>query len=95
MASWTVHGDGRSPGGGAIVASEERLSWPLTIGFGVQHLLAMFGTTVLVPLLTGFPATTTLLLSGVGTLLFLLLTRNRVPSYLGASVSFVVPLGVG
>jgi uracil-xanthine permease len=59
----------------------------------LQHLLAMFGTTTLVPLLTGFPVTTTLLLSGLGTLLFLLLTRNRVPSYLGASVAFVVPLG--
>ncbi|GAA0519964.1 nitrate reductase [Saccharopolyspora subtropica] len=93
MALWTVHGNGRRLVHDAVVASEERLSWPLTIGFGIQHLLAMFGTTTLVPLLTGFPVTTTLLLSGLGTLLFLLLTRNRVPSYLGASVAFVVPLG--
>ncbi|MCI2420568.1 nitrate reductase [Saccharopolyspora sp. K220] len=93
MALWTVHGNGRRLVRDAVVASEERLSWPLTIGFGLQHLLAMFGTTTLVPLLTGFPVTTTLLLSGLGTLLFLLLTRNRVPSYLGASVAFVVPLG--
>ncbi|MGI8307595.1 uracil-xanthine permease family protein [Saccharopolyspora hattusasensis] len=93
MALWTVHGNGRRLVRDAVVASGERLSWPLTIGFGLQHLLAMFGTTTLVPLLTGFPLTTTLLLSGVGTLLFLLLTRNRVPSYLGASVAFVVPLG--
>nr|WP_228046341.1 solute carrier family 23 protein [Saccharopolyspora sp. HNM0983] len=75
-----------------MVAADERVSWPLTVGFGVQHLLAMFGTTTLVPLLTGFPVTTTLLLSGVGTLLFLVLTRNRVPGYLGASTAFVVPL---
>ncbi|MBB5155692.1 uracil-xanthine permease family protein [Saccharopolyspora phatthalungensis] len=93
MALWTVHGNGRRPVPDAVVASGERLSWPLTVGFGLQHLLAMFGTTTLVPLLTGFPVTTTLLLSGLGTLLFLLLTRNRVPSYLGASVAFVVPLG--
>ncbi|PKW19445.1 uracil-xanthine permease [Saccharopolyspora spinosa] len=93
VALWTVHGNGRRLVRDAVVASEERLSWPLTTGFGLQHLLAMFGTTTLVPLLTGFPLTTTLLLSGVGTLLFLLLTRNRVPSYLGASVAFVVPLG--
>lgn len=91
MALWTVSG-GRRLVSGASVAAEERASWPLTIGFGVQHLLAMFGTTTLVPLLTGFPVATTLLLSGVGTLLFLLLTRNRVPGYLGASAAFVVPL---
>lgn len=93
MALWTVHGNGRRLLRDSVVSSEERLSWPLTIGFGVQHLLAMFGTTTLVPLLTGFPVATTLLLSGLGTLLFLLVTRNRVPSYLGASVAFAVPMG--
>ncbi|MFC7340680.1 uracil-xanthine permease family protein [Saccharopolyspora griseoalba] len=93
MALWTVHGNGRRLLRDSVVSSEERLSWPLTVGFGLQHLLAMFGTTTLVPLLTGFPVATTLLLSGLGTLLFLLVTRNRVPSYLGASVAFVVPMG--
>lgn len=93
MALWTVHGNGRELGDDAVVGSEERVSWPRTIGFGLQHLLAMFGTTTLVPLLTGFPVTTTMLFSGVGTLLFLLVTRNRVPSYLGSSLAFVVPLG--
>ena len=92
MALWTVHGNGRCLVDDAVVAADERLNWPLTVGFGLQHLVAMFGSTTLVPLLTGFPATTTLLLSGVGTLLFLLVTRNRVPGYLGASVAFVVPL---
>jgi uracil-xanthine permease len=92
VALWAVHGNGRRLLRDSVVSSEERLSWPLTIGFGVQHLLAMFGTTTLVPLLTGFPVATTLLLSGVGTLLFLVITRNRVPSYLGSSVAFVVPM---
>ncbi|MBQ0924820.1 uracil-xanthine permease family protein [Saccharopolyspora endophytica] len=92
MALWAVHGNGRRLLRDSVVSSEERLSWPLTIGFGVQHLLAMFGTTTLVPLLTGFPVATTLLMSGVGTLLFLVITRNRVPSYLGSSVAFVVPM---
>ncbi|GAA2356032.1 solute carrier family 23 protein [Saccharopolyspora halophila] len=92
MALWAVHGNGRRLLRDSVVSSEERLSWPLTIGFGLQHLLAMFGTTTLVPLLTGFPVATTLLMSGLGTLLFLLVTRNRVPSYLGASVAFVVPM---
>src|SRR5690606_35851073 len=52
----------------------------------------MFGATFLVPILTGFPVTTTLLFSGVGTLLFLLLTRNRLPSYLGSSFAFIAPI---
>ncbi|WP_460954423.1 uracil-xanthine permease family protein [Parasphingorhabdus pacifica] len=69
------------------------MSWPRTVGFGMQHLLAMFGTTTFVPLLTGFPVATTMLFSGLGTLLFLLVTRNRVPSYLGSSLAFIVPLG--
>ncbi|GGS38682.1 nitrate reductase [Actinokineospora fastidiosa] len=77
---------------GEVVAPHERLSWPLTIGLGLQHVAAMFSATVLVPALTGFPVTTTLLFSGVGTLLFLVITRNRVPSYLGSSFAFIAPL---
>lgn len=92
MALWAVHGDGRRLGDDEVVRSDERLSWPLTVGLGLQHLAAMAGATVLVPTLTGFPVSTTLLFSGLGTLLFLLITRNRVPSYLGASYAFVAPL---
>ncbi|XGP77906.1 solute carrier family 23 protein [Actinokineospora auranticolor] len=92
MALWSVHGDGRRVPDGAVVAPGERLSWPLTIGFGAQHVAAMFSATVLVPTLTKFPVTTTLLFSGVGTLLFLVITRNRVPSYLGSSFAFIAPL---
>lgn len=91
MALWTVHGDGRVTDS-ETVAPQERLSWPLTIGFGVQHLIAMFGATVLVPLATGLPIATTLFFSGIGTLLFLVITKNRVPSYLGSSFAFVAPL---
>ncbi|NYH78010.1 uracil-xanthine permease [Actinopolyspora biskrensis] len=93
MALWAVRGNGRQPPDGEDVATDERLSWPLTVGLGFQHLFAMFGATVLVPRMTGLPVSTTLLTSGAGTLLFLLLTRNRVPAYLGASIAFVVPLG--
>lgn len=92
MALWTVHGDGRRLATDEVVRPDERLSWPLTVGLGLQHLGALAGATVLVPTLTGFPVSTTLLFSGVGTLLFLLITRNRVPSYLGASFAFVAPL---
>lgn len=89
---WTVHGDGKKILPGAVVAPEERLSWPRTIGIGMQHVVAMFGATLLVPTLTGFPVNTTLLFSGLGTIIFLLLTRNRLPSYLGSSFAFIAPL---
>ncbi|MGO1049898.1 uracil-xanthine permease family protein [Crossiella sp. CA198] len=92
MALWALHGDGRRVQDGAMVAPEERLNWFLTIGFGVQHVMVMFAATMLVPLLTGFPPTTTLFFSGLGTLLFLLITRNRMPSYLGSSFAFLAPL---
>jgi NCS2 family nucleobase:cation symporter-2 len=92
MAIWKLHGDGRSVSASAIVLPEERLTWPRTIGLGAQHVVAMFGATFLVPLLTGFPPSTTLLFSGIGTLLFLLITKNRMPSYLGSSFAFIAPL---
>ncbi|MGW5320420.1 uracil-xanthine permease family protein [Rhodococcus pyridinivorans] len=89
---WTLHGDGRRINPGAVVAPHERLSWPRTIGIGMQHVIAMFGATLLVPTITGFPVTTTLLFSGIGTALFLIITRGRVPSYLGSSFAFIAPL---
>lgn len=90
---WTVHGDGKTVDQKAIVLPEERLTWPRTVGLGAQHVVAMFGATFLVPLITGFPPSTTLLFSGIGTLLFLLITRNALPSYLGSSFAFLAPIG--
>lgn len=87
-----MHGDGKHITAGSVVAPGERLSWPITIGIGAQHVVAMFGATFLVPLLTGFPPATTLFFSGVGTVVFLLLTGGRVPSYLGSSFAFIAPL---
>ncbi len=92
MPLWQIHGDGRTVAPGQVVKPEERLSWPATIAIGAQHVVAMFGATFLVPILTGFPVSTTLLFSGLGTLLFLLLTRNRLPSYLGSSFAFIAPI---
>ena len=77
---------------GGIVKPNERLPWPQTIGIGMQHVVAMFGATFLVPLITGFPPTTTILFSGIGTLLFLVVTRNKIPSYLGSSFAFISPV---
>ena len=89
---WSVHGDGRAIRPGDVVHPDERLSWPRTVGVGVQHVVAMFGATFTVPLITGFPPATTLFFSGLGTLLFLVITRNRLPSYLGSSFAFIAPV---
>jgi len=89
---WKLHGDGATVSASTIVAPDERLSWGRTIGLGVQHVVAMFGATFLVPLLTGFPPSTTLLFSGIGTILFLMITGNRLPSYLGSSFAFIAPI---
>ena len=56
---------------------------------GLQHMFAMFGSTVLVPLLTGLNVSTTLLFAGLGTLLFHLLTKGKVPAFLGSSFAFL------
>ncbi len=56
---------------------------------GVQHVFAMFGATVLVPLLTGLSVSTTLLFAGLGTLLFHLLTKKKIPAFLGSSFAFL------
>ncbi|ORI12347.1 nitrate reductase [Rhodococcus sp. 1163] len=89
---WTLHGNGKNVEAGAVVAPDQRLSWPRTVGIGMQHVIAMFGATLLVPTVTGFPVTTTLLFSGIGTALFLVITRGRIPSYLGSSFAFIAPL---
>jgi uracil-xanthine permease len=89
---WKLHGDGRSVGARDVVRPDERLRMPAMLGLGAQHVLAMFGSTAVVPVLTGFPVSTTLLFSGIGTLLFCLITRNRVPSYTGSSFAFIAPV---
>ncbi|OIJ36760.1 nitrate reductase [Rothia kristinae] len=90
---WSLHGDGRTVAPGQVVGPRERLRWGRTVSIGAQHVVAMFGATFLVPLITGFPPATTLFFSGVGTILFLLLTAGRVPSYLGSSFAFIAPIG--
>jgi len=74
---------------GAVVAPDERLPWPQTAVMGVQHVIAMFGATVLAPILMGFNPNIAILMSGVGTLIFFLVTGGRVPSYLGSSFAFI------
>nr|WP_155853191.1 solute carrier family 23 protein [Arthrobacter sp. H14] len=92
MLKWHLHGDGKTIRAGEVVAPGERLTWPRTIGIGVQHVVAMFGATFLVPLITGFPPATTLFFSGIGTILFLVTTAGKIPSYLGSSFAFIAPI---
>jgi uracil-xanthine permease len=74
---------------GGVVAPDERLPWPQTAALGVQHVIAMFGATVLAPILMGFDPNVAILMSGVGTLLFFFITGGKVPSYLGSSFAFI------
>lgn len=88
MFQWTQKSDAALQAGG-VIGPDERLPWPQTAVMGVQHLIAMFGATVLAPILMGFDPNVAVLMSGVGTLLFFLLTGGKVPSYLGSSFAFI------
>jgi uracil-xanthine permease len=74
---------------GGVIAPDERLAWPQTAAMGVQHVIAMFGATVLAPILMGFDPNIAILMSGIGTLIFFLVTGGKVPSYLGSSFAFI------
>src|SRR3954454_16803378 len=74
---------------GGVIAPDERLPWPQTAAMGVQHVIAMFGATVLAPILMGFDPNLAILMSGIGTLIFFAITGGKVPSYLGSSFAFI------
>ncbi len=74
---------------GGVIGPDERLPWGQTTVMGVQHLIAMFGATVLAPILMGFDPNVAILMSGIGTLIFFFMTGGQVPSYLGSSFAFI------
>ncbi len=74
---------------GGVIAPDERLPWGQTVVLGIQHVVAMFGATVLAPILMGFDPNVAILFSGIGTLIFFIIVGGRVPSYLGSSFSFI------
>jgi uracil-xanthine permease len=82
MFQWTVKREG-------IIAPDERPPAAQSAALGIQHIFAMFGATVLAPILMGFDPNTAIFFSGVGTLIFFVCVRGRVPSYLGSSFSFI------
>ena len=86
---WKLHGDGKTPPPGEVVRPDERLSWGRTVGLGAQHVVAMFGATFIFPIVMGLDPNLAIMMSGVATILFLIIVGGQVPSYLGTSASFV------
>ncbi|MFI6292264.1 uracil-xanthine permease family protein [Nonomuraea sp. NPDC050790] len=89
VLGWTRHGDGKHLAPGEVVRPDERLTWPRMVGFGAQHVIAMFGATFVFPIVMGLDPNVAIMMSGVATILFLLIVKGKVPSYLGTSASFV------
>ena len=88
MFSWTAKSPAALKNGG-VIGPDERLPWDQTGLMGIQHVVAMFGSTVLAPILMGFDPNLAVLMSGIGTLIFFLITGGKVPSYLGSSFAFI------
>ncbi|MEE8723691.1 MAG: solute carrier family 23 protein [Atopobiaceae bacterium] len=75
-----------------VIGVDERVSTARAIPLGIQHMMSMFGSTVLVPALTGLNPNVAIMCSGIGTICYLLVTRNKIPSYLGSSFAFISPI---
>ena len=85
LGGWTEKRSG-------LIGPDERLPWGQSFAMGLQHVLAMFGSTVIAPLIMGFPPNVAIFFSGVGTLVFFVITGGRIPSYLGSSFAFIAPV---
>ena len=88
MFDWTPKSSDVLQDGG-VIGPDERLPWAQTGLMGIQHVIAMFGSTVLAPILMGFDPNLAVLMSGIGTLIFFIITGGKVPSYLGSSFAFI------
>jgi len=74
------------------IQTDEKLPVAQAVPLALQHLMAMFGATVLVPILTGLDPSVAIMTSGAGTILYLILTKGKIPSYLGSSFAFIGPI---
>ena len=74
---------------------DERLPFFKSLPLSFQHLFAMFGSTVLVPILFKVDPATILLMNGIGTLLYIFITKGKIPAYLGSSFAFISPVVCG
>lgn len=86
---WTLVYGGKTPPTGEVVRPGERLSSLRMVGLGAQHVVAMFGATFVFPAIMGLNPNLAVMMSGVATIIFLLIVNGKVPSYLGTSASFV------
>ncbi|SEW14514.1 uracil permease [[Clostridium] fimetarium] len=77
-----------------IIQVEEKVPFNLLIPLSLQHMFAMFGATVLVPILFQINPSVVLLMNGVGTIIFILITKGKAPAYLGSSFAFLAPAGL-
>lgn len=77
-----------------IIQVEDKVPAKLLIPLSIQHMFAMFGATVLVPFIFGINPAVVLFMNGVGTLLFIVLTKGKAPAYLGSSFAFLAPAGI-
>lgn len=77
-----------------IIQVEEKVPVKLLIPLSIQHMFAMFGASVLVPFIFGINPAIVLFMNGVGTLLFILITKGKAPAYLGSSFAFLAPAGI-
>ena len=75
-----------------VIGVSDRVSVGRAIPLGIQHMMSMFGSTVLVPVLVGLNPNVAIMCSGIGTICYLLVTRNKIPSYLGSSFAFISPI---
>ncbi|MEQ3361974.1 uracil-xanthine permease family protein [Raoultibacter massiliensis] len=77
-----------------LIDVDDKVSPPKATLLGIQHFVSMFGGTVLVPYLTGLPVSLTIMCSGIGTIIYLLVTHSKIPNYLGSSFVYIVPIAM-
>lgn len=77
-----------------IIQVEEKVPFQLLLPLSIQHMFAMFGASVLVPFIFGISPAIVLFMNGVGTLLFIAITKGKAPAYLGSSFAFLAPAGI-
>ena len=77
-----------------IIQVEEKVPANLLIPLSIQHMFAMFGASVLVPFLFGINPAIVLFMNGIGTLLFIFITKGKTPAYLGSSFAFIAPANI-
>ena len=77
-----------------IIQVEDKVPFKLLLPLSIQHMFAMFGASVLVPFVFGINPAIVLFMNGVGTLLFIAVTKGQAPAYLGSSFAFLAPAGI-